>query len=138
MEQLEKDAEKNKKKSSLQDMRRFYYYNSECASKHTSVSLDALIVTLLEQHLGSFERVKFWIKEQANRMRNEDKDVKSISRRIQENAIKLIANPVLYEKLEGELRAEFELEQIRAQAMVKNGANRSKKREDKRSGGVRL
>lgn len=66
--------------------------------KRTSVSLDAILVNLMEKKLGSPENVQVWIQTTVNEMASsvtDDKQSAGLSRIIQQKAIMLIADPAL-------------------------------------------
>lgn len=66
--------------------------------KRTSVSLDAILVNLMEKKLGSPENVQTWIQATVNEIAAsvlDDKQSAGLSRIVQQKAIMLIADPVL-------------------------------------------
>ncbi len=95
-------------KDGSKDINRFYYRKTSNLCKRSSLSLDQVLVELLIARFGSLQKLRKWIAAQAKLAQKDDLDSKSISRAVQENAIRIIADPALLEKLTSESRAEAE------------------------------
>lgn len=90
------------------DIERFYYKKSSTGSKRSSLSLDIVLVALLVAKFGSKQKLRKWVSAQAKLAQKNAIDSKSISRMVQENAIRIIADPVLIEKMQQDQLAEAE------------------------------
>lgn len=96
------------KKAGASDISRFYYKKHSCASKRSSLSLDAVIVALLMVKFGSDQKLRKWVAAQAKIAQDNGLETnKSVSRAVQENAIRIIADPLLVDKLSEQDMAEF-------------------------------
>lgn len=109
------------------DIHRFYYKKASCASKRSSLSLDSVLVGLLIARLGSEQRVRKWVGGQARLAQEAGLDAKSISRAVQENAIRIIADPQLVAKLSAVEVATIEQQSMMAQ-WLERGASVSSER----------
>lgn len=109
------------------DIHRFYYKKATCASKRSSLSLDSVLVGLLIARLGSEQRVRKWVSGQARLAQEAGLDAKSISRAVQENAIRIIADPELVGKLSAAEVALTEQQSMMAQ-WLERGASASSER----------
>lgn len=98
----------------MEDIQRFYYKRPACPSKRSSLSLDSVLVSLLEARLGSEAKMRKWIAAQARLADEAGMDTKSISRAVQENAVRVIADPELIAKLPQEAMAEAERQSMMA------------------------
>lgn len=108
-------AAQAKKPKGPVDIERFYYKKSACASKRSSLSLDAVLVSLLVAKFGNKKKLRKWIGAQAKIANESGLDAKSISRAVQENAVRLIADPNLLKALAQEDAAEAERQGLLAQ-----------------------
>ena len=117
----------------ISDISRFYYKKSTCASKRSSLSLDSVIVDLLMVRFsGSDQRLRKWVAGQAKIAQEQGLVTnKSVSRAVQENAIRLIADPSLVAQLEPESVAEYERQGMMAQ-WLGQGPNKSAAAQPKR------
>ena len=99
-----------KAKAGASDIARFYYKKASCASKRNSLSLDAVLVSLLlAKFSGSDQKLRKWVAAQARLAQENGLDTtKSVSRAVQENAIRIIADPALVQLLTPEEVAENE------------------------------
>lgn len=99
-----------KAKAGASDIARFYYKKASCASKRSSLSLDAVLVSLLlAKFSGSDQKLRKWVAAQARLAQENGLDTtKSVSRAVQENAIRIIADPALVQLLTPEEVAENE------------------------------
>ena len=97
------------KRPGASDISRFYYKKESCASKRSSLSLDSVLVSLLQARFGSDQKLRKWVSAQAREAQAKGLDTtKSVSRAVQENAIRVIADPSLVEKLTPPEVAEIE------------------------------
>lgn len=103
------------KRKGASDISRFYYKKESCASKRSSLSLDSVLVALLMVRFGgSDQKLRKWVAAQAKMAQSNGNDTtKSVSRAVQENAIRVIADPVLVESL-----GQSEIAEIEKQAMM--------------------
>lgn len=99
------------------DIERFYYKKAACLSKRSSLSLDSVLVSLLELKFGNKKRMRKWIAAQARSAQLDGLDAKSISRAVQENAIRIIADPSLVEALPSEEKSKAETQIYLAQVL---------------------
>lgn len=85
------------KKLGAVDIARFYYKKASCPSKRSSLSLDSVLVALLVARFGgSLQKLRKWVAAQARLAQENGLDsTKSVSRAVQENAIRIIADPAL-------------------------------------------
>lgn len=114
------------KPRSVADINRFYYRKQSTVCKRSSLSLDVVLVELLVARFGSLAKLRKWIAAQAKVAQVEGADSKSISRAVQENAIRIIADPVLLVNLEDESRSEIERQSMMALWLGQN-TKKSKK-----------
>lgn len=120
------------KRPGASDISRFYYKKESCASKRSSLSLDSILVTLLQARFGSDQKLRKWVAAQAREAHAKGLDTtKSVSRAVQENAIRVIADPSLLDKLTPE-----EVSEIERQSMMVSwfgqGPNKSAASQPKR------
>lgn len=104
------------------DIHRFYYKKASCVSKRSSLSLDSVLVGLLIVRLGTEQRVRKWVAGQARLAQEAGLDSKSISRAVQENAIRIIADPELVRKLSSAEVALTEQQAMMAQWLEKGSS----------------
>jgi hypothetical protein len=110
-----------KKKPGACDISRFYYKNSNCASKRSSLSLDSVLVGLLMARFGSDQKLRKWVSAQAKVAQESGLDTtKSVSRAVQENAIRIIADPMLIGLLAPEEIADSERQAMMAPWLGQN------------------
>lgn len=113
------------------DINRFYYRKTSCASKRSSLSLDSVLVELLMVKFGAMPKLRKWVSAQAKIAQESGLDAKSISRAVQENAIRVIADPSLVGQLPLEQRAEAERQGMQwsylGQSAAAQGAGKSKR-----------
>lgn len=102
------------KSRSVADINRFYYRKQSTVCKRSSLSLDVVLVELLVARFGSLAKLRKWIAAQAKVAQVEGADSKSISRSVQENAIRIIADPALLASLEDKARSEIERQSMMA------------------------
>jgi hypothetical protein len=121
------------KKAGASDIARFYYKKASCASKRSSLSLDSVLVgLLLAKFGGSDQRLRKWVSAQARIAQDNGLDTtKSVSRAVQENAIRIIADPVLVQMLSPEEVAENE-KQCMLAPWLGQGPNKSAASQPKR------
>lgn len=104
----------DEKKIGASDISRFYYKKSSCASKRSSLSLDSVLVMLLMAKFGSDQKLRKWVSAQAKLAQEKGLETtKSVSRSVQENAIRIIADPSLVAKLD-----EGDVAEIERQSML--------------------
>lgn len=120
-------AEKKPVAKGPADIHRFYYKKASCVSKRSSLSLDSVLVGLLIARLGTEQRVRKWVSGQARLAQEAGLDSKSISRAVQENAIRIIADPQLVGKLSATEVALTEQQSMMAQ-WLERGASASSER----------
>lgn len=98
------------KRKGATDISRFYYKKDSCASRRSSLSLDSVLVALLLVRFGgSDQKLRKWVSAQAKIAQEQgNDDTKSVSRAVQENAIRVIADPALIEQLSQSEIAEAE------------------------------
>lgn len=95
------------------DITRFYYKKSSTVSKRSSLSLDSVLVGLLLARFGSDQKLRRWVGAQAKMAQeNGFESSKSVSRAVQENAIRIIADPALIAMLGEAEAAEAERQAI--------------------------
>lgn len=102
------EISQSEKKKPAADINRFYYRKLSTTCKRSSLSLDIVLVELLVARFGSMPKLRKWIAAQAKIAQNDTQDDKSISRTVQENAIRVIADPALLSQLSDESRSEAE------------------------------
>ncbi len=105
------------KSKGAKDIERFYYRKSACASKRSSLSLDTVLVRLLAARFGNMKKLRKWVGAQAKIANEAGLDAKSISRAVQENAIRLIADPDLIKALPRDEASEAERQRLLAQSL---------------------
>lgn len=110
-------AAETKKPKGAADIERFYYRKSACASKRSSLSLDTVLVGLLVARFGNKKKLRKWVGAQAKIANEAGLDAKSISRAVQENAIRIIADPALLKALPEADAAEAERQCLLAQSL---------------------
>lgn len=97
------------RRAGASDISRFYYRKASCASKRSSLSLDSVLVVLLLARFGSDQKLRKWVSAQAKLAQDQGLDTtKSVSRAVQENAIRIIADAELISRLSEQDVAEFE------------------------------
>lgn len=104
---------KPKRVGGAPDITRFYYKKASTVSKRSSLSLDTVLVSLLLAKFGSDQKLRRWVAAQA-KMAQENglESSKSVSRAVQENAIRIIADPALIAMLGDVEAAEAERQAI--------------------------
>ena len=109
------ESESNEaKRVHASDIARFYYKKSSCPSKRSSLSLDTVLVSLLLVKFGSDQKLRKWVSAQARLAQEQGLETtKSVSRAVQENAIRIIADPGLVSQL-----AEAEVSEFERQTML--------------------
>ena len=124
--ETEKKAKPDLRIGGASDIGRFYYKNSAVGSKRSSLSLDVVLVELLTLRFGDKKRVRKWVSAQARLAHEAGLDAKSVSRAVQENALRLIADPALIEQLPAERLAEYERQQMMANWLGQGQSSSSK------------
>ena len=121
------------KKLGAVDIARFYYKKSSCPSKRSSLSLDAVLVSLLLARFGgSDQKLRKWVAAQARLAQDQGlESTKSVSRAVQENAIRIIADPSLVALLPQEEMALAERQAMMA-PWLGQGPNKSSAAQPKR------
>lgn len=104
------------------DIKRFYYRKSNTASKRSSLSIDTVLASLLVIRFGSDKKLRKWVAGQARLAQEAGLDAKSISRAVQENAIRIIADPELLKQLPAEEMAAAEQQVMMAQWLEKGSS----------------
>lgn len=121
------------KRPGASDISRFYYKKDSCASKRSSLSLDSVLVALLLARFGgSDQKLRKWVSAQAKIAQDQGNDTtKSVSRAVQENAIRVIADPSLIEQLSQSEIAEAEKQSMMV-PWLGQGPNKSAASQPKR------
>lgn len=125
-------TDKSEKRPAASDISRFYYKKESCASKRSSLSLDSVLVSLLQVRFGSDQKLRKWVAAQAREAQAQGLNTtKSVSRAVQENAIRVIADPSLVEKMSPEEVSEIERQSMMVswfgQAANKSAASQPKR-----------
>lgn len=116
------------------DITRFYYKKSSTVSKRSSLSLDSVLVGLLLARFGSDQKLRRWVGAQAKMAQeNGFESSKSVSRAVQENAIRIIADPALIAML-----GEAEAAEAERQAIMVPWLGQTKQKPGRPSSGRRL
>lgn len=130
---MEPNDPERKKKPGASDIARFYYKKASCASKRSSLSLDSVLVALLlAKFAGSDQKLRKWVAAQARIAQDGGLDTtKSVSRAVQENAIRIVADPALVQLLTPAEIAENERQCMQA-PWLGQGPNKSAASQPKR------
>ena len=120
------------KRPHASDISRFYYKKASCASKRSSLSLDSVLVSLLSAKFGSDQKLRKWVSAQAKLAQDNGLETtKSVSRAVQENAIRIIADPNLISQLGEADVCEFERQAMLA-PWLGQGPNKAAANQPKR------